>query len=128
MTAAARAYRRNLSLAILVYGVVLVASRVLLRSAELATPVQILVSLSPMIGVVLFVRAILIFSRSWDEMQTRITMEAVIMAASVVAFGSFAWGFLEGDVGAPRLPTIWIMPIMFAALIPARIIATRRYK
>lgn len=128
MTPAAKRYVRDLSFALAVYAIFLFGTRFALRAFEPPVGIAVILSLAPALGVVLMARAILIFSRSWDELQTRIVMEATVASASLVGFGSFAWGFLEGDVGAPRLPTIWIMPALFAVYGVAAFIVSRKYR
>lgn len=128
MSPGAKRYTRDMVAAYALYAVVLFATRHALKSFEPPLWGAVALSLAPALSVILVARAILRFSRSWDELQTRIVMEAALIAACVVGFGSFAWGFLEGDVGAPRLPTVWIMPALFAVYGLAAVFVARKYR
>jgi hypothetical protein len=83
-------------------------------------------ALLPMLAVFLIFKAIAEFARSWDELQRKKAMEAMLISFLFTGFGTFAYGFLEG-VGFPRLEIIWVLPIMFAMFGVGQILVARRY-
>lgn len=123
-----RRYLRDLAVALLIYMLLLFGSRYALTIWQGPLPVRVVLSLSPVLGFTLMIRAMYIFIDTWDELKRRFVMEASVITIMTVAFGTIAWGFLEGDVGAPRLPTIWIMPILFAVFGISLFIVKRRYQ
>ena len=81
-----------------------------------------------MLPVGYFAWALVVFSRSWDEMQRRIVLESCLVAGSGVALGSFAWGWLALVAGVPELHVIWILPALLGALPAAYWVVSRRYR
>lgn len=129
MNTAVKKYRNSLIIAFTAYGLALfgVNSYLSGTGADLPTWQMALLVLVPMIPVYLFARAVVEFSRSWDELQRRKAMDAVLVAFVVVGFGTFAYGFLEG-VGFPKLDTIWILPMLLAVQGLAQIFVARKYQ
>jgi hypothetical protein len=82
----------------------------------------------PLIPTVLIVVAIVRFHRSQDEMHQRVMGEVYLIAAMIVIFGSFGYGFLEAYADAPPLPVIFILPAFFALWIPITPIVWKRYR
>lgn len=115
MNDAAKAYFRNMVLAFTTYGMILYGVNHYLTGSGADEPqwLQAMLALLPMLPVVLVLKSVLVFSRSWDEFQRKKAMESVLIAFFVVGFGTFAYGFLEG-VGFPRLDIIWVMPMLIA--------------
>ena len=74
-------------------------------------------------------RAYLTVLGKMDELQRRIQSEAILIAAGVVGFGSFAYGFLEGAKVLPSIPgaLLWILPAMIAVWGLALPYVSRRY-
>ena len=85
-------------------------------------------ALSPMLPVVWFAWALAAFSRSWDELQRRVALEAFLIAGATFGLGSFAWGWLELGAGLPELPTISILPVLVALWGVALPVVARRYR
>lgn len=121
-------YRRDLAIGFVLYAIALFASNLIADHVAMPRPLLIILALSPMLPVILVFRAIFVFAASWDELQRRIALEALLSATLVVGSGSFAWGFIEGIEGMPRLPAIWIMPSLFAAYGIALFFVARRYR
>lgn len=85
-------------------------------------------ALSPMLPVVWFAWALAAFSRSWDELQRRVVLEAFLIAGATFALGSFAWGWLTLGAGLPELPTIVILPALGALWVVAVPVVAKRYR
>jgi len=128
MTGAPRIYRRDFGLAMALYAVAVIGAPTIIRHFGLERPLDVIVALLPVLPVLLALRAIITFSRSWDELQRRIASEAMLVSGLVVGMGSFAWGFIETLPGLPHLPAIWILPSILAIYGLARTVIARRYR
>lgn len=127
MTPAAKTYLRDFGLAILLYGLAILGVNLVAEAIEMPRAALIALALLPVLPALLALRAVLVFSRSWDELQRRKTLEATLVSFLVVGFGSFAWGFAEGVPGIPRLPAIWILPALIGVQGLAQIFVAKRY-
>lgn len=131
MTSAAqrarRRWLRDCLASFAVYGVMVFGAAAV---ADAASPpaLRVVVALAPVLPIGYFAWAMVLFARSWDEMQRRILLEAFLIAASAVALGSFAWGWLSLSAGAPELHAVWILPALFGALGVAYWLVSRRYR
>ena len=68
------------------------------------------------------------FVTALDEFQRRIQTEAAIIAAGVIAFASFAYGFLEDWANFPRISLIWVFPALSFTFGIVHRIVRQRYK
>lgn len=117
----------ELWLSLLAYGLVLVTSIQYVQRFKPPSPLKEILTLSPMVPGIFLIWAILRYRRSWDELQRRVEMEALIFSFVVTAFLTFSYGFLEG-VGYPRMSMLVVMPMMSALKIVGQIFAARRYR
>ncbi len=113
MQTAAKKYRRDTIISFSLYGVILFSVNSYLVATGSDGWIPIVLALLPVLPILYFARALIEFSRSWDELQRQIAFEATVIAFFTVGIGSFTYGFLEG-VGFPTLDTIWIMPMLIA--------------
>lgn len=127
MNTAAKKYAKDLIIAFSVYAAVLFSVNTFISGAELPQWQQALLVLLPMIPVLMFARAVFVFSRAWDELQYRKAMDATLVAFVLVGFGTFAYGFLEG-VGFPKLNIIWVLPLLLGVQGVAQIFVARKYQ
>ena len=97
---------------ILGYMLVLFGSVYILRSGDHGPAARGILAISPVIPSLFGLYAVLTFYRAIDELQQRIMAEAMLAASLLVGFGTFAWGFLEGAMDLPAIPTIWIFPAL----------------
>ena len=126
MISRTRRYQIELGIALLVYFALLFGSNWLYDAFKPEGALKYAIAVLPMIAVVAMVVVILRHVRSQDELQRRVTLEALAFAFTVSAFGFFAWGFAEA-AGAPKLPTFAIWPIMAGLWVVGGFIARRRY-
>lgn len=107
--------RGNLELAasLGVYALILIPALYFGESMEAGTA-RTLVMLSPMIGFLLALWAIIRQFNRVDEFVRLRTLENVAIAAAVTAGASFTYGFLE-NAGFPRLSMFAVWPLMGAA-------------
>ena len=126
MRPAAKTYKRDTLISFSLYGVILFSVNSYLNTSGIDGWLPALLALLPILPILYFARAVIIFSRSWDELQRRIAFEATVVAFFIVGIGSFTYGFLEG-VGFPALNTIWIMPLLIAVQGAAMFLVRGKY-
>ena len=127
MKQAEKRYLKRTVLTFGLYGAVIYATDSLLANGNLSPAEATALALAPMLPVLLFVKAMLGFYRTLDELQRKVVADAIIAAACIVGFSSFAWGWLEIRTTVPVLPTIWVMPALFAVFGVALPVVSRRY-
>ena len=110
---AMRRYLKEFFFAMSTYAVTLIVSLTLLKNLEFRRGWQIVISLAPALPIIFVILAILRALRDEDELIQRIQLQAVVFSAITTGLITFTYGFLE-NVGFPHLPTIWILPMMFA--------------
>ncbi len=117
--------RGNLELAasLAVYAIILIPALHFGSGME-AGIARTLIMLSPMIGFLLALWAIIRQFKRVDEFVRQRTLENVAIAAAVTAGASFTYGFLE-NVGFPRLSMFAVWPLMGAAW---GVVAIGRYR
>lgn len=122
-----RRYMIELASALLLYGVLLVATNMIERAWRPEGAIRIALNLVPMIGAVAGAVAIMRHIWRMDELQRRIALDAIAMAFLATALISFGWGFVEND-GVPHLRAFSVWPIMGVSLALAMAISTWRYR
>lgn len=89
-----------------------------------------LVGLTPMLGIALMLKAIVLAHRDSDELQRRIDGEAAVIAACVVGLAAFAYGLVLAALGAksqPALPAMFIGPALIGIWGLAKQLLLRHY-
>ncbi len=93
---------------------------------------RILLAVLPLLPVLLVIRAIVRVIRDQDELERRIDLEAIAIAAMVTGFGYFSFGFLlNANIGLkvePAAVAIWVMPCLFGTFGLAKLLVARRYR
>jgi hypothetical protein len=97
------------------YLILTLASAGAIRALHPSGMLAMALALVPALASIGIVRAYLISLREMDEFQRRLQYEAIVIAAAVVAFASFAYGFLEFWAGFPRLPAFCALLVMMGA-------------
>jgi len=128
MTPAAKRYTRWFLFWMMLYSVAVLGSAALDARIELPDPVRIGLALSPVPPALMGLREFVIFFRALDEVQARIQSEAILIAAGVVGFATFAWGFVEVRMDWPHLPAIMVLPALAAVWGVALPFVSRRYR
>lgn len=126
----ARQYMRDMGLAGLVYAVVLVGSVYVVRHASPPQWVAVVLALVSAAPALLMMRAFLRRLRGLDEFQRRVELEALAVAAAVVGFASFTYGFLQSFAGLPQIEDalMWVFPALCFTWGIAQIFVRRRYQ
>lgn len=122
---AARAYTRELGLAMAAYVIVVLVSIKLVGGLD--QPVKTLVALTPLAPAALALFAYLRFLSRMDELGRRIQLEALAFGFGAAGMLTFAYGFLE-NAGFPQLSYIWVFPLMIALWGMGGAIASFRYR
>ena len=120
-------YLKELTTALVVYGVMLIGSIELLTHVDVARPWRDLVALSPMLPAAAMAWVILRELRRMDELQRRIQLEALGFSFAGTAILTFSYGFLEG-LGYPKLSMFTVWPILAVLWIVGLALARRRYQ
>lgn len=126
MTVAARTYTIQFLSAMGAYVVLLLLSVFVLQHNPTA-PWRPLVAALPALPTCL---ALLVFVRylgRMDELQRRIQLDALAVAAGATAILTFTWGLLE-NAGFPHLSMVWVLPLLAAIWGLATAVAARRYR
>ena len=125
-----RRYTRELLIGMGAYAGLLIVSLLLLRQVE-APPLRAVVALLPILPIALVLRAMVRFIREVDELQQRIELEAVCIAAALVSFGYMTAGFLQAarviDVPASAA-MLWVFPLVCGTYGLAKAVVARRYE
>jgi hypothetical protein len=109
----------------LAYCIVLPVSIVIIQANPHA-PWRVPLALAPVIPAVVALWAYVRFLNRLDELQRRIQLEALALAAGGTALLTFSYGFLE-NVGFPHLSVIWVLPLMIALWGLGAALASRKY-
>jgi hypothetical protein len=128
MKAAGRRYARQMLTAAVIYSAFVFAGAYGVGHMELPRWAVIAASLAPLFPALLMLRAYATFLNRIDEFQRRIQTDAILIAAAIVGFGSFAYGFLEEWANFPHLPLIWVFPALIFFWGLAACIVRLRYK
>lgn len=105
-----RRYIRQVFIAMSVYVVVLFICVHYLKLAPQNQPpgvLRIVLALAPTLPVVWVMWSLIGFISRTDELQRRVHIEALAIAAGVTAFLSLTYGFLEDFAGLPHIPAWW---------------------
>lgn len=97
-----------------------------------SVPARVALAALPLLPIALLIRAMVRVLRDQDELERRIDLEAIAIAAMSTAFGFFSFGLLPladigWHVGGPTV-AIWVMPCLFAIFGIAKPLVARRYR
>ncbi|MFT3763761.1 MAG: hypothetical protein QM761_14365 [Pseudoxanthomonas sp.] len=127
--ALARRYYRDFFPPMAGYVAVMLGWRRLLGVVE-ATWLRVLVALLPAVLLALVIRAMMRYVRDSDEMQRRIELESIAIAAGLVSTIYMTLGFLQNaKLIAVRADTamLWVFPALCALYGLVKLFITRRY-
>lgn len=124
-----RRYLRDVVPVSIAYGAAMIGSALLLRHVD-APVLRAVVALLPLVFVALLLRATVRYIRQADEMQQRIEVEAVSLAAAFVSLVYFGGGLLQLarviDLSA-SVAMLWVFPMTCLAYAVAKLVVSRRY-
>lgn len=126
MNDARRQYNKRMTLALVVYAILLAVS-VPLTSMYPDALWRFPVAVTPMGPFVYGIVSYLRYLRNLDELRQRIELEALAIAFGATAAITFCYGFLE-HVGLPHINWWWVWPVMGASWVLSGKYAERRYR
>jgi len=125
----ARRYYRELAAPMVAYVVVMLVWKRLLDLVGDGT-LRVLVALLPAAIVLWMMRVVVRYVRQSDEMQRRIELESIAIAAMLVSSAYMAAGFLQTakliDVPA-KVAMLWVFPMLCMAYGVVKVVIARRY-
>ncbi len=123
---AGRRYAIEFSISMVAYAVVLIAS---IKTIEHGLPpaLKFVFTLLPVIPIAFVFAAIVRYMGSIDELQRRIQIESLSLAAGITALLAITYGFLE-TVGLPHLSAWYTYAAVMAAWLIAQPFVARRYR
>ena len=125
---ARRRYARDIAVSMGAYLILVIGAALLMRFVETPQWLRVMLSLAPVAPALMMLRAYLTHLAALDEFQRRLQTDALLIAAGVTVFGSFAYGFLEEWAGLPHVSMLWIFPIFSFVFGIAHVIIRSRYK
>jgi len=125
-TTANRRYALEFTLAMLAYAIVLIIS-IKAITHGLPPALKLLFALLPVVPVAFVFAAIVRYMGSIDELQRRIHIESLALAAGITALLAITYGFLE-TVGLPRLSAWYMYAAVMIAWLVAQPFVARRYR
>jgi len=105
-------YLQQFFFAVFMYIMMLSASVILLKNFELARVWQIIISILPALPVIFILIALMRLLSNSDELHQRINLLAITFSAVLTGLITFSYSFLE-NIGAPKLPTVAVLPMLF---------------
>jgi len=122
----ARRYAREFSLAMVIYGITVIAVGAWLRGHP-DSPWRIPVALLPFLPVMLGFVALARFFGRMDELMKRVQLEGMAFAFSGTVPLVIGYGFLE-SAGLPKLSMWWVWVTMAMLWFAGSLLASRRYR
>jgi predicted histidine transporter YuiF (NhaC family) len=111
----------------LAYGVVLVLAITLVRTHHLPSAVTTGIAFTPMIPLVWLLTIVMDRFRALDELERRITSEALVFGFGCTALTTLTYGFLQIFAQAPAVDWIWVWPVQAVFWLVGAAVARRRY-
>lgn len=124
---AARRYQTQMAVSLVMYMVVLSACLQFLKGVS-AGPWRIVLALLPLLPLLWAFRAVIQYLARADELQRRVQLEALSIAAGATAFLCLTYGFLEDLAGFPHLSMWWGFVVVDLVWGAAAFFLWRRYK
>ena len=125
----ARRYQRDVAIAMSLYIGIMLFWKRLLDLVD-ATWLRVLVALAPALLVCWVLRAFVIYVRDSDEMQRRLELESVAIAAMLMSALYLAAGFLQSAdlIAVPaKVAMLWVFPSLCLLYGVTKVFVSRRY-
>ena len=125
--AAHRLHRRHVLIAMSVYVVAILSCAYVLKTTPPGA-LQIALALLPTLPVIWVMWSLWTFLTRADELQRRIHLEALALAAGATAFLTLTYGFLEQFAGFPHIAAWWTVILIDMVWGASVCVLSRRYK
>lgn len=110
------------------YVILLPLSILVLGRVQLPAPFAVVIALLPVLPFLLVMAAVVGHVRQQDELQRRIHLEAVVIAALLTGAITFSYGLLEANELVPHVSLVWVAPLMIAIWGVAAANISRHYQ
>lgn len=120
-------HQRQVVVAMAVYCVALIASGHYLK---LNPPqgLKLLLAVLPTLPVIWVMLSVIRYLSQTDELQRRVHLESLAIAAGVTAFLTLTYGFLEAFAGLPHIEAWWTFVVIDLVWAGTGCVLWRRYK
>ena len=120
-----RSYLVRFGIGMGLYVILLVVALLVTRAVP-DSPWRFVLMLLPVPALILVVRAVGLFLREADELQSRILLESLGIGFAGGSVITFTWGLMQ-TVGAPAINWTLVFPIYAGCWLIGRLVAGRRY-
>jgi len=110
--AAQRRYRLHALVAMSLYMALLFVCISLIKHTAPSAPVKTVLALIPALPVIWVMWSMYVFLEHADELQRRVHLTSLSLAAGVTAFLTLTYGFLEDFAGFPHIPAWWTFVVI----------------
>jgi hypothetical protein len=128
MRQARRKYATGIAVYMAIYAALVFGAALIIRNFDAAQWLRVILALLPIAPALLMLRSYLTYLNAMDEFQRRLQTDALLMAAGITVFGTFAYGFLEEFADLPHVSLLWVFPIFSFVFGAAHGFIRRRYK
>ncbi len=104
-------YLQQFFFAVFMYIVTLSGSVILLRNFEFPRVWQVIISILPALPIIFVLIILMRLLNNSDELHQRINLLAITFSAVLTGLFTFSYSFLE-NIGAPKLPTVAVLPML----------------
>lgn len=125
--AAAQHHKNLVKVAMSLYAVMLLACVYCIKRTP-PGPLHIVLALVPTLPVIWIMCSLVVFLSRTDELQRRVYLESLAVAAGVTAFLSLTYGFLEDFAGLPHIPAWWTFVLISTVSGATGCLLWRRYR
>ncbi|HVC37814.1 MAG TPA: hypothetical protein VNF46_05370 [Gammaproteobacteria bacterium] len=125
--AASRRYKYHVFMAMGLYIMVLFVCIHYLKTTPPGA-LRIVLALLPTLPVTWVMWSLFMFLTRADELQRRVHLESLALAAGVTAFLSLTYGFLEDFAGLPHIPAWWTFVVIDIVWGATGCVLWRRYR
>ncbi len=120
-------HKRHVWIGMSIYVVTLLACVKLIKATP-PGPLHYLLAILPTLPVIWVMWSLFSFLTHADELQRRVHLEALAVAAGVTAFLSLTYGFLEDFAGLPHIPAWWTFVVIDMVWGATGCVLWRRYR
>lgn len=125
--AAKQRHKTHVRVAMSLYAVMLLACVYSIKHTP-PGPLHILLALLPTLPVMWVMWSWVVLISRADELQRRVYLESLAIAAGVTAFLSLTYGFLEDFAGLPHIPVWWTFVLISGVSGATGCLLWRRYR
>lgn len=107
-----RRHRLQVIVAMSIYAALLLGCVTLIKHQHPVGPMLVALALLPTLPVIWVMGSLYVYLTQADELQRRVHLTSLSMAAGVTAFLTLTYGFLEDFAGFPHIPAWWTFVVI----------------